>query len=44
MKETPPWLIQVGRVPHEHVADYYALLDAVVIPASPWRCASWCRP
>lgn len=27
-----PWLIQVGRVPHEEVADYYALLDAVVIP------------
>ncbi|WP_193068003.1 DUF6270 domain-containing protein, partial [Halomonas sp. 3D7M] len=32
LKETPPWLIQVGRVPHERVADYYALLDAVVIP------------
>ncbi|NWN83353.1 MAG: glycosyltransferase [Halomonas sp.] len=30
-----PWLIQVGRVPHEHVADYYALLDAVVIPRKP---------
>nr|WP_298249095.1 glycosyltransferase [uncultured Halomonas sp.] len=27
-----PWLTQVGRVPHEQVADYYALLDAVVIP------------
>ncbi|MBF7051770.1 glycosyltransferase [Halomonas sp. KAO] len=27
-----PWLIQVGRVPHDQVADYYALLDAVVIP------------
>ncbi|GAB2885730.1 glycosyltransferase [Microbulbifer echini] len=27
-----PWLIQVGRVPHEQVADYYALIDAVVIP------------
>ncbi|MDN6337167.1 MAG: glycosyltransferase, partial [Halomonas sp.] len=27
-----PWLIQVGRVPHEQVADYYALLGAVVIP------------
>lgn len=26
------WLCQVGRVPHEHVGDYYALLDAVVIP------------
>lgn len=29
------WLIQVGRVPHEDVADYYALLDAVVIPRKP---------
>ncbi len=27
-----PWLIQVGRVPHEQVADYYALIDIVVIP------------
>lgn len=27
-----PWLIQSGRVPHEHIADYYALLDIVVIP------------
>jgi glycosyltransferase involved in cell wall biosynthesis/spore maturation protein CgeB len=27
-----PWLIQVGRVPHEQVADYYALIDAIVIP------------
>lgn len=27
-----PWLIQAGRVSHDHVADYYALLDAVVIP------------
>jgi len=27
-----PWMIQVGRVPHEAVADYYALIDAVVIP------------
>ena len=35
LKETPPWLIQVGRVPHERVADYYALLDAVVIPRKP---------
>jgi glycosyltransferase involved in cell wall biosynthesis len=35
LKETPPWLIQVGRVPHEQVADYYALLDAVVIPRKP---------
>lgn len=32
LTKTPPWLIQVGRVPHEQVADYYALLDAVVIP------------
>lgn len=35
LKETPPWLIQVGRVPHAEVADYYALLDAVVIPRKP---------
>jgi spore maturation protein CgeB len=35
LKETPPWLIQVGRVPHDQVADYYALLDAVVIPRKP---------
>ncbi len=34
-KETPPWLIQVGRVLHARVADYYALLDAVVIPRKP---------
>lgn len=27
-----PWLIQVGRVPHEQVAEYYALIDVVVIP------------
>ncbi|MDI4637446.1 MULTISPECIES: glycosyltransferase [Halomonadaceae] len=27
-----PWLIQVGRIPHERVADYYALIDTVVIP------------
>ncbi|WP_368449330.1 glycosyltransferase [Cobetia amphilecti] len=27
-----PWLIQAGRVPHEQIADYYALLDVVVIP------------
>ncbi|WP_404416390.1 glycosyltransferase [Vreelandella aquamarina] len=32
LKDTPPWLIQVGRVPHENVADYYSLLDVVVIP------------
>ena len=30
--DTPPWLIQVGRVPHEQVADYYALIDCVAIP------------
>lgn len=30
-----PWLIQVGRVAHEQVGDYYALLDAVVIPRKP---------
>ncbi|USD22372.1 glycosyltransferase [Microbulbifer variabilis] len=27
-----PWLIQVGRVAHEKVADYYALIETVVIP------------
>ena len=27
-----PWLIQVGRVPHEEIADYYGLIDTVVIP------------
>lgn len=27
-----PWMIQVGRVQHEQVADYYALIDTVVIP------------
>ncbi|MGP9632697.1 glycosyltransferase [Halomonas sp. AOP43-A1-21] len=27
-----PWLIQIGRVPHDEVSDYYALLDMVVIP------------
>ncbi|WP_444882602.1 glycosyltransferase [Microbulbifer sp. PSTR4-B] len=27
-----PWLIQIGRVPHEAVEDYYRLIDAVVIP------------
>lgn len=26
-----PWLISVSRLPHKCVADYYALLDAVVI-------------
>lgn len=30
-----PWLTQVGRVPHEQIADYYALLDAVVISRKP---------
>ncbi len=30
-----PWLIQAGRVPHEQIAEYYALLDAVVIPRKP---------
>ncbi|AQS50887.1 hypothetical protein PAEH1_03640 [Paenalcaligenes hominis] len=32
LKEAPHWLIQVGRVPHAQVADYYALLDTVAIP------------
>ncbi|MCO7233454.1 MULTISPECIES: glycosyltransferase [unclassified Cobetia] len=27
-----PWLIRAGRVPHEQIADYYSLFDAVVIP------------
>lgn len=35
LKGLPSWLIQVGRVPHDQVADYYALLDAVVIPRKP---------
>ncbi|GGE75173.1 glycosyltransferase involved in cell wall biosynthesis [Paenalcaligenes hominis] len=35
LKTAPPWLIQVGRVPHAQVVDYYALLDAVVIPRKP---------
>lgn len=35
LTDTPSWLIQVGRVPHDQVADYYALLDAVVIPRKP---------
>ena len=30
--ENASWLIQVGRVPHERVADYYALIDTIVIP------------
>ncbi len=32
-----PWLIQTGRVPHEEVANYYALIDLVVIPRKPLR-------
>jgi glycosyltransferase involved in cell wall biosynthesis len=31
LREPPPWLIQVGRVPPDQVADYYALLDVFVI-------------
>lgn len=27
-----PWLVQVGRVPHAEVADFYALMDVVVVP------------
>lgn len=27
-----PWIIQVGRVPHEKVGPYYALMDATVVP------------
>lgn len=27
-----PWLIQVGRVPHEKVGDYYSVVDTIVIP------------
>ncbi|PSJ48023.1 hypothetical protein C7H85_04280 [Zobellella endophytica] len=27
-----PWLIQVGRVPHDQVVDYYALIDTAVLP------------
>jgi glycosyltransferase involved in cell wall biosynthesis len=27
-----PWLIQVGRVPHTELIDYYALVDTVVVP------------
>ncbi|MBB3142610.1 glycosyltransferase family protein [Halomonas organivorans] len=30
--ENHPWLIQAGRVPHEKVEDYYALIDTIVIP------------
>lgn len=32
LKANHPWLLQVGRIPHQHIADYYALIDAVVIP------------
>ncbi|MDX1766155.1 MAG: glycosyltransferase [Candidatus Saccharimonadales bacterium] len=34
-KSDKPWLIQVGHVPHEERADYYALMDAVVIHRKP---------
>ncbi|WP_027331191.1 glycosyltransferase family protein [Marinimicrobium agarilyticum] len=27
-----PWLIQAGRVQHEHMADYYALANVIAIP------------
>jgi len=30
--QNAPWLIQTGRIPHEQMADYYALADVVVIP------------
>lgn len=30
--EGRPWLLNPGRVPHERIADYYSLLDLVVIP------------
>lgn len=30
-----PWLVQVGRVPHEKVDDYYGVIDAIVIPRKP---------
>ncbi|UYV18048.1 glycosyltransferase [Halomonas qaidamensis] len=33
--EQARWLIQVGRVPHDQVADYYSLIDSVVIPRKP---------
>ncbi|WP_030071923.1 glycosyltransferase [Halomonas alkaliantarctica] len=33
--EQTRWLIQVGRVPHDQVAEYYALIDSVVIPRKP---------
>lgn len=39
-KSDKPWLIQVGRVPHEEIADYYALLDAVVILNTLSECES----
>lgn len=31
-KYRAPWLIHTARLPHDKVADYYALLDAVVVP------------
>ncbi|MEZ2741871.1 glycosyltransferase [Paenalcaligenes hominis] len=31
-KEAPAWLVQVGRVSHEQIVDYYALVDVVVVP------------
>lgn len=31
-----PWLIQVGRVPHEKVGSYYSIIDAIVIPRKPY--------
>ncbi|MFW7381309.1 MAG: glycosyltransferase [Oligoflexus sp.] len=27
-----PWLINVGRLPHEQIGDYYALIDILIIP------------
>lgn len=27
-----PWLIQIGRIRHDQVGDYYALIDTIVIP------------
>lgn len=27
-----PWVIQVGRVPHHQVGEYYALVDIIVVP------------
>ncbi|GGW50421.1 glycosyltransferase [Vreelandella hamiltonii] len=36
-ESTPPWVIKTGRVPHEQVSRYYALIDLVVIPRKPLR-------